>query len=153
MPKGFFQLLFRLEENYGHMVDDDFGLDRLMEGVSEAGFEPSRAKNELIIVGNTRFGCPVTESDILNKIDGSIPTATRKSTTWAANFPALDRINNKELNYWMARFVVEARNKKGEVYEGGTCTLYSLCCGIQRFIHTERRNAAVPGHFMIWIFF
>ena len=43
----------------------------------------------------------------------------------------------------MARFVVEARNKKGEVYEGGT--LYSLCCGVQRFIHTERRNAAVRG--------
>ena len=67
------------------MVDDDFGLDRLMEGVSEAGFEPSRANNELIIVENARFGRPVTESDILNKIHGSIPKATRKSTTWAAN--------------------------------------------------------------------
>ena len=148
-----------LEENYGHMVDDDFGLDRLMEGVSEDGFQPSGAKNEPIIVENARFARPVTESDILDKIDGSIPTATRKSTTWAANTwrewadhrkkissefpPALDRINNKELNYWMARFVVEARNKKGDVYEGGT--LYCLCCGVQRFIRTERRNAAVRG--------
>lgn len=143
---------FEQQERYGKMDDYDFNLDRLMEGVGENGFEP---KNK------PRFARPVSESDILSKIEGTIPTATRKSTTWAANTwrdwadnrkrsdsefpPALDAITNKELNYWMARFVLEARNKKGEAYEGGT--LYSLCCGIQRFIRTERRNAAVHGQF------
>ena len=32
-----------------------------------------------------RFTDPVTEIDLLEKIDGAIPKATRKSTTWAVN--------------------------------------------------------------------
>ncbi len=113
---------------------------------------------------NSRFAVPVTEKDILEKLKGTIPPATRKSTAWAANTwgewaksrkalnchgdesevpPRLSIIKNEELNFWLSRFVLEARNKKGEPYEGGT--LYSLCAGLQRFIRGERRNLADRG--------
>ena len=57
--------------------------------------------------------------------------------------PKLSQITNKELNYWLSRFVLEARNKKGEPYEGGT--LYSLCSGVQWYIRAERQSLADRG--------
>ena len=95
----------------------------------------------------------------MKKIDGAIPKSTRKSTTWSVNTweewsdhrqsigsdspPKLDALTNGELNYWLDRFVVEVRNKKGECYEGGT--LYSLCAGIQRYLRSKRRSTADKG--------
>ena len=49
----------------------------------------------------------------------------------------LGTIGNDQLNKWLACFVVEARNKNGEAYTGGT--LYGLCAGIQRYV-CEKRN-------------
>ena len=95
--------------------------------------------------------------DILDKIESAIPRSTRKTTLWSVNTwrewvqhcrsngssvpPELDEITNDELNNWLACFVVEARNKDGELYKGGT--LYSLCSGIQRYVREKRQ--AVKG--------
>ena len=43
-----------------------------------------------------------------------------------------------ELNYWLAKFVVEVGKKgAGEVYCGNT--LYQMVCGLQRFIRENGR--------------
>ena len=140
-----------LEEKYGDLEEDDFSYNSLMKGLMEDGFQSTIDKNKL-----SRFPSPVSESDILAEIDGVIPKATRKSTTWSVNMwqewsdhrqsigagfpPKLDEITNEELNFWLARFVVEARNKKGEAYEIGS--LHSLCAGIQWYLRAQRRSTA-----------
>lgn len=104
-----------------------------------------------------RFGCPVTEDEILKKIDGAIPRSTKKTTTWSVKVwnswresrlksvetaapPLLDNITNAELNHWLSRFLLECRNQQGEYYTG--TTLYSLCAGVQRFIREERAKVS-----------
>ena len=55
--------------------------------------------------------------------------------------PTCESITNTELNKWLSHFVVEARNKQGNRYPGGT--LYSLCSGIQRYVREKRTAASV----------
>ena len=38
--------------------------------------------------------------------------------------------------YWLSKFVIEVRNSCGNVYPPNT--LYSVCCGIQRYIKDHR---------------
>ena len=43
-----------------------------------------------------------------------------------------------ELNYWLAKFVVEVRKREnGEAYCGNN--LYQMVCGLQRFIRENAR--------------
>lgn len=129
------------------MDEDDFALDRLMPKDMDSTKSGDKK--------SSRFGSPASEADILEKIDGFIPRATKKTTLWSVKTwsewaehrqssgsdvpPELDGISNEDLNKWLARFVVEARNKEGEEYKGGT--LYSLCSGIQRYIREKRKGA------------
>ena len=134
----------RLKEKYAHLEDDDFVLDKLMEDIPTT----------------ERFDKPVSESDILEKINDRIPRAMKNSTAWAVKLwdcwrgsralqggetsteatPSLDVISNEELNHWLARFVLEVKTKKGEKYRGAT--LYALCAGIQRHIREKRSLSA-----------
>ena len=127
----------RLKEKYAHLEEGDFVLDKLMEDIPTT----------------ERFDKSVSESDILEKINDRIPRATKNSTAWAVKLwdcwrgsralqggetsteapPSLDVISNKELNHWLARFVLEVKTKKGEKYRGAT-----LCAGIQRHIREKR---------------
>ena len=50
--------------------------------------------------------------------------------------PKLEVVTNSQLNYWLSRFVVEARNTQGKLYTG--VSLYGLCAGIQRYIRDKR---------------
>ena len=95
-----------------------------------------------------RFGAPVSEKNILDKIDGAVPVTTRRTTTWAVKVwqdwvesrkigraevpPQLNGITNEQLGYWMSQLVMEARNQNGLPYNGST--LYGLCAGVQRFV-------------------
>ena len=142
------------------MQEEDFTLDSLLADVPKQREEVKQAQDQASNKENfARFTAPVTEADIVEKIHGSIPKATRKSTGWAvhtwevwaenrqktsAEFPPkLSVITDKQLNYWLSRFVLEVRSKKGEQYQGGT--LYSLCAGLQRHIRSQRRSLAVEG--------
>ena len=120
------------------MSEDDFSLARLMKGVEE---ELKGTGDCGIQMKSNRFATPVTEADLLKKIDGAVPRATRKSIEWAVSTwhdwsgsrtvevpPPLDDIDNESLSYWLPRFIVEVRNQKGEFYNGST--LYGLCAGI-----------------------
>ena len=95
-----------------------------------------------------------SERNILDKIESAISRSTRKTTLWSVNTwrewvqhrwsngssvpPELDEITNDELNNLLACFVVEARNKDGELYKGGT--LYSLCSAIQRYVRESDKQ-------------
>ena len=105
-----------------------------------------------------RFAQPVTEAELLKKIEGAVPRSTRKTTTWAvktwqdwadnrksisAEAPPptdLATITNDELDRWLSCFVTETRNQDGDYYHGGT--LYSLCAGIQRSVRESRTAAS-----------
>ena len=63
------------EDRFDHMDEDDFLLDKLMEGVETSDHVQQTSEN--------RFANPVTEADILSKIEGAIPASTKKTTTWA----------------------------------------------------------------------
>ena len=173
-----------IEEKYNDMDEDNFLLDRLMpEWASQAlenedklqqpGLEGDSGDIEMKCKGmdeddcklmpddgssskkSIRFGNPVSEADILEKIDGIIPRYTKKTTLWSVKTwhkwaehrqnsgsgvpPELDGISNADLNKWLAWFIVEARNQQGEEYRGGT--LYSLCSGIQRYMREKRKGA------------
>ena len=43
--------------------------------------------------------------------------------------------------FWLPKFVLEVRNRKGELYP--LDSLYNLCCGLQRSIHTSDREDAI----------
>ena len=104
-----------------------------------------------------RFANPLTDSEIVQKIDDAVPMSTRKTTQWSIKLwedwrqhrlttatcssdipPILEGITNKKLNYWLSKFVTECRKQNGDYYRGGT--LYSICSGIQRYVR-ERRIA------------
>ena len=111
-------------------------------------------KSSLPCVG-TRFGPPVSEEDIISKMEGTIPKSTRNSTKWAVKVwddwvenrknqasspynipPNLVNVTNAQLSHWMSRMIMEVRNQKGQPYSG--TTLYGLCAGIQRFVRDDR---------------
>ena len=60
----------------------------------------------------------------------------RKSLKTAEIPPNLEHITNEDLNYWLARFVMEVRNQNGQPYVGGT--LYGLCAALQRYVREKR---------------
>ena len=62
-----------LIEKYSYMdEDEDFQYDRLLP-------------QDLHVheVRGSRFGDPITEADILEKIEGAFPKSTRKTTLWS----------------------------------------------------------------------
>ena len=100
---------------------------------------------------STRFATPATDEDVQEAQQKAVPHNTLKATNWAVNafkeWSAHRRSINKnrcpshlfimaknkfELNYWMTRFVLEARRKDGKEYPPNT--LHQICCGILRFI-------------------
>ena len=104
-----------------------------------------------------RFANPVTEADILSKIEGAIPAST---TTWAvkirdsmllnqqwqgAEIPL--HLDNEQFNYWLSRFVVKVRNKNSEHYHIIVVLFFSVfVLVLQPYIHEKQMkdNCKVP---------
>ena len=101
-----------IEEKYNDMDDDNFLLDRLMpewalqaleneDKLQQPVLEEDSGDIEMKCKGmdeddcklmpddgssskkSVRFGNPVSEADILEKIDGIIPRSTKKTTLWS----------------------------------------------------------------------
>lgn len=106
----------------------------------------------------------VTDKELETRKESRIPENTKQSTTWAVhvwkdwaeerNVKAkalgpneklvnsdIVNITKAELNYWLAKFVVEIRKKedKGEYYP--PATLYQLCCGLLRYLRNNGQPA------------
>ena len=102
---------------------------------------------------DSRFGQPQNESDIKRIKESRVPKNTAKNTNWAVQIWqqwATERlrvpIENDDddftlevditkmtaisINYWLQRFVVEARKSNGEHYSPDS--LHQICCGLQR---------------------
>ena len=99
----------------------------------------------------SRFGRPVTESQITATQKASVPFNTKKNTNWGVNVwkdwskyreqtcsapeehpPHILTCQVSELNNWLCRFVLEVRRKDGKPYPPNT--LHQLCCAILRYV-------------------
>ena len=112
----------------------------------------------------TRNTLLLTDEDLEKRKESRIPKNTKRNTTWAVgvwkgwteerNVKAkalgpnkklvnsdIVKISNLELNYRLAKLVVEIRKKgeKGEYYP--PAILYQLCCGLPRYLRNNDRPA------------
>ena len=143
-------------ESGSNIIPDDDDDDKLFLVASQQ-YEETLTTNQFMeqedesaskATGKKRFASPISESDIMRLIDDAIPANTQKTTLWAVRtwkdwatqrkengdeVPCdLEVATNEDINKWLARFVLEVRNQRGECYTGAT--IYSLCAGLQRHI-------------------
>ena len=135
-------------------------LDELLSQVpdrDEIQVEPDSCTNEHESNGGERetsaasgrFASPVGDKEIKLAQETSVPTNTKKSTTWAVKVwkdwssnrrvvspsdwpPHLFLCSTRELNRWLSRFILEVRRQDGKNYPPNT--LYQLCCGVMRYV-------------------
>ena len=108
-----------------------------------------------VATSSTRFVL-MSDSDLRAVKENAVPKNTARNTTWAVkvwkdwsahrqqSFPGvfsewpvhLYIANDHILDYWLSKFVIEVRNSCGNVYPPNT--LYSVCCGLQRYIKDHR---------------
>nr|XP_034336669.1 uncharacterized protein LOC117692546 [Crassostrea gigas] len=94
-----------------------------------------------------RFATPVTESDLKSLIESQENINTKQNTKWAVNvfekwrtgrsetIPELQFQGSEEMNYWLQRFIVEARRQDGKDYPPKS--LYLISCGLLRFLRDK----------------
>ena len=96
----------------------------------------------------SRFAAPVSEDEILERRESSIPAKTAQDTRycmnvsqqWSTNrnqsqssqIPPLSTITPVEFQYWLIRFVLEVRKLDGTEYPPQT--LHHLCSGLVRYL-------------------
>ena len=104
---------------------------------------------------SSRFKTLATDSDVEEAQKKAVPKNTEKNTTWVVNiwkqwsahrhqtctsycdWPTHFLIANPtEMNYWLSKFVLEARKANGDHYPPDT--LYCICTGLSRFIRETR---------------
>ena len=108
---------------------------------------------------DTRFSQMVDDKEIKTRKLTRLPKSTRDSNDWGVNtwrewatwrnrkllekdtndeeykgVPLIDEVilDNKELGYWLARFVLEVRRRDKKPYPAES--LWNICCAIQRFL-------------------
>ena len=111
-----------------------------------ANIEPSNKPGPSI-----RFALK-TDEELKQAKTNAIPKNTLKNTTWAVKiwkqwsahrkqvypgeygeWPVHPFIaNDHQLDYWLSKFVLEARRSDGNPYPPNT--LYQICCGLMRFV-------------------
>jgi hypothetical protein len=111
-----------------------------------------------------RFAPPLTNVEFQAALQQRTPKNTQNSTQWAVetfkkwsversvrpetredpNFPiaSLEQSSVESLNYWISKFIFEARTKTGEPYSPGTLT--SLVAGLQRYIREDLQRPGFP---------
>ena len=98
--------------------------------------------------GCSRFTAPRSDEEVTAALAGAVPKNTQRTTNWALNIwkqwtyrrqvchphdcPHLYLCTNSEYDQWLSKFVLEIRRADGMPYPPST--LYSICCGLQRYI-------------------
>ena len=104
---------------------------------------------------SSRFKTLATDSDVEEAKKRAVPKNTDKNTSWAVNiwkqwsahrrqtcasysdWPThLIIAHPTEMNYWLSKFVLEARKANGDHYPPDT--LYCICSGLLRFVRVTR---------------
>ena len=135
-------------------VDDGF-LDGC--GFDSNAFFPINEEGGVAEHTRSRFAQPKSEAEIDKAHEESIPKKTREDTaycvrlweTWAESrslntgnqVPPLAQMDTRELQYWLSRFIHEARKKDSREY--APITLYHLLCGIMRHIRHNCGRSAI----------
>lgn len=96
---------------------------------------------------DTRFQKPVTENELKTLIENQENMNTKSNTRWAFNvfekwreqrvdnIPELHCMDSTTMNYWLQRFIVEARRKDGNEYPPKS--LYLIACGLLRYLRNK----------------
>ena len=96
-----------------------------------------------------RFAGPKSNKELQEARQNAMSKNTVKSTNWAVNFeewtthrrevcgpmdcpPHLVICTDYQLDYWISKFISEVRKVDGQTYPPNS--LYSICCGLMRFI-------------------
>lgn len=91
-----------------------------------------------------RFAVPVGDNEIQKLLENQQNANTRKNTIWAYNVfsawrkergsdvPNITEMDATALQFWLSRFVVEARKQDGSEYPAKS--VYYLVCGLLRFL-------------------
>lgn len=100
---------------------------------------------------NTRFVAPLSETGVKNLIDSQENVNTKKNTTWALrvfvswrahrnsygeSVKELHDMNTEEMNYYLGRFIAEARKQDGKPYPPRS--LYLVSCGLLRHLRGKK---------------
>ena len=117
--------------------------------------QPSVNKTSRTSSQPNRFSTFVSDQELQEAKKCAVPKNTDKCTNWALNiwkewsthrqkqfsshsqWPTHLMITQpKELDYWLSKFVLEARKANGDCYTPDT--LYSICSGLLRYIRENR---------------
>ncbi|XP_064403277.1 zinc finger MYM-type protein 2-like [Halichondria panicea] len=124
----------------------------LLSSVTEELLRMSNIEEPMHVqVPQNRYAPPTTDEAVTKARAESVPKKTRDDTAycvklwhdWASNrkiltdvvVPSLMGLDKKEMQYWLCRFVLEVRTKKGTEYAPNT--LYHLICGIMRYVRQQ----------------
>jgi hypothetical protein len=96
---------------------------------------------------NSRFGAAVSDDEIQELIDSNKNANTRKNTQWAFSvfetwrlersrtgqlIPEFKMMTCEQMNFYLGRFIVEARRQDGAEYPPRS--LYLIACGLLRYL-------------------
>jgi hypothetical protein len=97
---------------------------------------------------SARFGPEVTDAQLKELITSQENGNTKNNTKWAVNvfekwrgvrsednIPEFHEMNGQEMNFWLQRFVVEARRQDGKEYPPKS--LYLIVCGLLRYLRDK----------------
>ena len=108
-----------------------------------------------------RFAKPLSETQMTDLEKGPVVPNTEKSTAWALRtfndwrnnrnkqsatgdicpLDLLEKPEAEKLNFWLSRFVVEARRRDGEPYPART--LYLLLAGLLRYGRSKSKHRSM----------
>ncbi len=142
-----------MEEDELDTILSHFDCDKFLAQLNDP--KPDSIFLESLNQPTSRFATPVSDSELQEAKLSSVPKNTDKSTSWAVNiwkewsahrhktcvshseWPTHLMITlPRELDYWLSKFVLEARKANGDCYP--TDTLYNICCGLLRYIRQNR---------------
>ena len=98
-------------------------------------------------IENARFQSSVSDEDLKTLIENQENVNTKGNTKWGINvfnkwreqrdinIPELYEMDTITMNYWLQRFIVEARRQDGAEYP--LRSLYLIACGLLRYIRSN----------------
>lgn len=125
----------------------NFDLDYLSSWLND---EESVKLEPIEDIASTRFGKPASDKDIKNLVDGQKNCNTDKNTKWAlgvfnawrkergSDIPELIAMSPESMNFWLSRFIMEARKRDGGDYPPKS--LYLISCGLLRHLKDNEVN-------------